>query len=136
MTYGNAKEFITEFLRGDKSNPDITPIHFKMAIMEVATLCIPSNLKAIYDASKTDVFRMLHAEEVRVTEHETKDVPYYIKNPIVASPIVDTDDMEIDQQLGLAVVFFICSYLSNKYTDRYEAKATKQVSIYVSNEIA
>lgn len=135
MTYAEATTFAEEFLRGDNSKAVILPVHFEMGIMEIATLCEPSLLKTEYTGVETDVFRMLHSEEVQVTDFETMMVQHYLKNPPVPNPIVDNDEMPIDQQLGLAVVFFICSYLSNKYTDRYEKKAEKIVSIYVSNEL-
>ena len=135
MTYGEATEFVTEFLRGDKSNPTVSPIHYKMAIMEVATLCIPSTLKAEYDGTQTDVFRLLHVETVETSDYKTKDIQYYIQTPNVPQTLVDTDVMPIDEQLSLAVIFYICSYLSNKYTDRFEAKAKQTISIYVSNEL-
>ncbi len=135
MTYGEAKAFVSEFLKGDNSNASVSPIHFDMAIMEIATMCIPSTLKAEYDGTQTDVFRMLHTETVQVDALNTRQVQYYIKKPTIPTTIVDTDAIEIDQQLSLAVVFYICSYLSNKYKDRFEAKATKQISVYVSNEL-
>lgn len=136
MTYGEATGFITEFLRGDNSKAIVSPIHFEMAVMEIASMCIPSTLKEEYDGTQTDVFRMLHEEEVEVSEIETKTVQFYIRNPPVPTPMVSTDEIIIDQQLSLAVVFLVCSYLSNKYTDRFEAKANRTISIYVSNEIA
>jgi hypothetical protein len=135
MTYGEATDFVTEFLRGDNSNATVSPIHFEMAIMEIATMCTPSTLKVEFDGTQTDVFRMLHEEEVEVSEYETKAVTFYIKNPVIPTPIVPTDEMEIDQQLSLAVIFQICSYLSNKYTDRFEAKVKRTISVYVSNEL-
>lgn len=135
MKYEEAKAFVSEFLRGDNSGAIVTSIHFKMAIMEVSTLCVPSKLKENYDDTKTDVFRMLHEEEIESNEFEMITVQPYIKNPIIPDTIVETDELPIDQQLALAVVFYICSYFSNKYTDRYEAKAKKTISVYVSNTI-
>ena len=135
MTYGEANEFIAEFLRGDRSNPVVSPIHYKTAIMEVSTLCIPSVLKAEYDGTQTDVFRLLHFEDVVVSPTVTKNIQFYIKKPLVPSIIVDADEMPIDEELSLAVIFYICSYLSNKYKDKFESKAKSTISIYVSNEL-
>lgn len=136
MTYGEAKDFVTTFLKGDNSGALVLPIHFRMGIMEIESLCIPSLLKAEYTGTETDVFRMLHSEEIQTADFETKTVQNYLKNPPVPSTIVDDDELPIDQQLGLGVVFFICSYLSNKEKEHYEKKAEKIISIYVSNEIA
>jgi len=136
MTYGEANEFIAEFLRGDNNTATVTPIHFKMAIMEISTLCVPSKLKVVYDGTQTDVFRMLPVEEVQITEIEVVGIQPYIKYPSIPSTLIDTDDIPIDTQLALAVVFYICSYFSNKYSDRFESKAKKNISVYVSNIIA
>lgn len=135
MKYEEAKAFVLEFLRGDNSSAIVTSIHFKMAIMEVSTLCVPSMLKEVYDGTQADVFRMLHEEEVQITETEVATVQHYIKSPTIPETLIDTEQLPIDAQLSLAVIFYVCSYLSNKYTDRFEAKAKKTISVYVSNII-
>jgi len=134
MTYGEANDFTMMLLKGDNSSAEVTPFHFRMALMEIATLCAPSEMLAEYTGSETDVFRILHSEE-EVIDFETITVQKYIKTPVVPSPIVDDDELPIDRQLDLAVVYFICSYLSNKEKDRYESKASRVISTYVSNEI-
>jgi len=136
MTYGEADNFIKLFLKGDITIASISSTYFKMAVMEVSTLCIPSTLKAEYDGTQTDVFRLLHFEDVVVSPTVTKNVQFYIKKPPIADTPIGTDEIPIDETLALAVVFYICSYLSNKYKDRFEAKANKQISVYVSNELS
>jgi hypothetical protein len=133
MTYGEAKEFVAEFLRGDNGNALVSHTHFKMAMLEIGMLCVPTSMKVEYTGTETDVLRLLPSEEVRIDALNTKIVQYYVKSPVIPTTIVDAVEMPIDNELGLAVTFFICSYLSNKYKDNYEAKANKQVSIYTSN---
>ncbi|ADV46424.1 hypothetical protein [Nitratifractor salsuginis] len=135
MTYGEAKEFVSGFLLGDNSNPEIRPLHFKMAMTEVGMLCVPEKLKAEYTGAETDVLRLLPSEEVE-RDGEYKTVQHYVKMPPVSQAIDDADSMPIDEQLSMAVIFFVCSYLSKKYTDRYEKKAAAAVSLYVSNVLA
>ena len=131
MTYGEANGMITALLRGDNSNPEILPLHYRMALMETATLCEPSAMIATYTGNETDVFRMLHPD---IEDGEVVDK--YIKTPVVSDPIDAQQTIPIDTQLDLAVIYFVCSMLSYKYRDAYEKKAEKIIKIYTSNELA
>jgi hypothetical protein len=135
MTYGEAKEFIAGFLLGDNSNPEIKPLHFKMAMVEIGMLCVPEKLKGEHTGAETDVLRLLPPEEVE-RDAEFKTIQHYVKMPPVPSDIDENAPMPIDEQLSMAVIFFVCSYLSKKYTERYEKKAATAVSLYVSNVLA
>ena len=132
MTWGEAKAFVSEYLRGDNSNaaPDI--IHLKMAVMDIEIRCVPRNLVGTYTGSETDVFRVLPPFE----DTDGNIVHEYLKMPDIPDTYADTDLLPIDYGLELAVIFFICSYLTNKYTDRYEAKAERMIAQYTSNEVA
>lgn len=131
MTWGEAKSYVSEYLRGDNSSaaPDI--IHLKMAIMDVEIRCVPKNLVASYTGTETDVFRVLPPFE----DADGNTVHQYLKMPYIAADFGDDDTMPIDYGLELAVIFFICSYLTNKYTDRYEAKAERMIAQYTANEV-
>lgn len=131
MTYTEAKVFIETFLRGDHSNPTVTPEHFKAALIEVALRCEPSELIAEYDGTQTDVLRFTHS----TIDEYGKEIKRYIKEPVVPNPIDDNAKIGIDNALHMAVVYFVCSYLSNKYKDRYDAKAKEVVSVYNANVI-
>ncbi|WP_456390323.1 hypothetical protein [Hydrogenimonas sp.] len=126
MTYGEAKEFVALHLKGDNSQADPGPVHFRMAHLDVALRCEPDALTKEYTGDETDLFRLLPSGEPRL----------YIRRPDVPDPMDESAKLDIDEALSLAVVFFVCSYLSNKYKDRYEAKAEKVISIYVSNQLA
>ena len=132
MTWGEAKAFVSEYLRGDNSNaaPDI--IHLKMAVMDIEIRCVPRNLVGTYTGSETDVFRVLPPFD----DADGNIVHEYLKMPDIQDTYADTDLLPIDYGLELAVIFFICSYLTNKYTDRYEAKAERMIAQYTSNEVA
>jgi len=131
MTYAEANGMITALLRGDNSNPEILPLHYRMALMETATLCEPSSMVTTYTGNETDVFRMLHPD---IEDGEVVDK--YIKTPVVSDPLDEQQNIPIDTQLDLAVIYFVCSMLSYKYRDAYEKKAEKIIKIYTSNELA
>ena len=126
MTYGEAGLMAHALLKGDNSNAEITPLHYRIALREVATRCEPSKMTAVYTGNETDVFRVLP---------ETDETRQYIKTPVVPDPLDENDPLPIDEQLDLAVIYFVCSFLSNKYRSAYEKKAEKIISIYRSNVI-
>lgn len=134
MTYLEATEFVTMFLKGDNSSATVTSVHFRMALMEIATLCEPSEMLENYTGVETDVLRLLPSETVEI-DFETTTVQKYIKAPAIPSPFNEDDKLPIDAQLDLAVVFFVCSYLSNKEKGLYENKGKRTISVYVSNEV-
>jgi len=126
MTYGEAKEFIALHLLGDNSEAQPTSIHFKMALLEIASRCEPTALTALYDDSVSDMYRRIHS-----------DTSSYIQLPTIPNPITDNETIHIDEALSLAVVYFVASYFSKKQTgkERFESKAQKIIDIYVSNQI-
>jgi len=81
--------------------------------------CEPHALIAIYDDTKTDVFRRLLGEY---------EEPLYIKKPVIENGAI-----AIDEDLQMAIVFFVCSYYSFKNKDYYEKKAEYVVGMYKSN---
>ena len=127
MTYGEATQFITLYLKGDNSNAEPSAIHFKAALQEVALRCEPDSLTLPYTGAETDVFRLLHPNDDGNRN--------YVRLPDVSDTLSDTDSLDIDEALSLAVVFLVCSYLSNKRKEYFDAKADKVIGIYVSNQI-
>lgn len=123
MTVAEAKSVALHFLRGDNSNAEITDTIVELAIKEVAIRCEPLKLVNPYSGIEIDVFR-----KIIVLDDEPEK---YIREPV----IVDTEELDIDKDLQMAVVFFICAYLSNKNKDYYEAKAEKLIAIYKSNNL-
>lgn len=124
MTYGEANRTVHALLIGDNAGAVIEPLHYRLALTEIATRCEPSAMTAPYTGSETDVFRLLPQTD----EHRN-----YIKMPDVPEPIDEAQDVPIDESLALAVVYFVCSFLSKKYRDAYEKKAEKIIGIYTSN---
>jgi len=132
MTFGEAKSFIAEFLRGDNSNADPQPIHFRMAVMEISAACEPKALTAPYTGNETDVFRILPKRE----DENGNIIEEYVKTPNIPDDIEDTDEVPLDDLLDLAVVYHICAYLTNKSSDKYLARAKSVIATYVSDTTA
>lgn len=124
MTYGEANRMALGLLRGDNTGAQIEPLHYRVALTEIATRCEPSVMTAPYTGSETDVFRLLPPKD---------DERNYIKTPTVPDPLDESLDLPVDESLALAVVYFVCSFLSGKYRDAYEKKADKIISTYTSN---
>jgi len=134
MTYGEVKKSVTGLLRGDNSKAEefltADDTYLKMALRDVMLRCIPSHLVSSYDDTKTDVFRRIYS-----TYNEIDEVynHWYIREPIVS--IDDNAKIDIDEELTQAVIYYMCSYLTNKKNVDYAKQAQSIVSIYQSNSV-
>ncbi|WP_456432660.1 hypothetical protein [Nitratifractor sp.] len=128
MTWGEVRDFVSLSLKGDNSNADPKPIHLKMAIMEIETLCEPREYRAQYTGAETDVFRLLPPLDVDEEANE------YLKMPDIPAALGDDDPVPIDPGLEPAVIYMVASFFSHKSRDYYEAKAKRIIDIFVSNE--
>jgi hypothetical protein len=134
MTYGEVKKSVTGLLRGDNSKAEefltTDDTYLKMALRDVMLRCIPSHLVSSYDDTKTDVFRRIYS-----TYNEIDEVynHWYIREPIVS--IDDNAKIDIDEELTQAVIYYMCSYLTNKKNVDYAKQAQSIVSIYQSNSV-
>jgi len=124
MTVAQAKELAANFLRGDNNNAQISNDTVLLAIHEIAIRCEPLHLVKEYTGSETDVFR-----KILSTTDDDKEL--YIREPVID----DNSEVDIDKDLQMAAVFFICAYLSNKNKEYYEAKAEKLIAIYKTNHL-
>lgn len=120
MTKGEALAFVALHLKGDNTNAVVDSLHFKTALLDICARCEPTSLTQPYTGIETDGFRLVANS-------------MYIRTP--NTPMLDIDILDINEDLSLAVVFFICSYLSNKDKVVFEQRAEKTISLYVSNLI-
>jgi hypothetical protein len=122
MTKGEAKSLALHFLKGDNSNAEITDFIIQQSILEVATRCEPRKLYVSDVDGSTKIYRKLYDEDGKITGA--------IKYP---ANVGDDEELDIDSDLHLAVVFFVCAYFSHKSKDYYEMKAERLISLYKSN---
>jgi len=134
MKYGEVKKAVIGLLRGDNSKaPDFLSnddTYLSMALRDVMLRCKPLHLVAEYVDTKTDVFRRLYS-----TYNELDEVynHWYIRQPIIR--IEDDAEVDIDEELTQAVIYYMCSYLTNKKNIDYAKNAQELVSIYQSNSV-
>ena len=121
MLISEVKAIASNFLKGDNSNADIADSVVLLAVKEIAMRCEPLKLLGVFDETKTDVFRMVVGDT---------DTQYYIK-----VPTIENGNIELDEDLILAVVFFVCSYYSFKNKDYFERKAEFVISMSKTNSI-
>lgn len=131
MTYLVAKEFIALHLLGDNTTIEPLATHFYMATIDLLTRCEPTTHTITYTGVETDIFRHIHPSYIN-DEYVSK----YLRLPEAPDPIIDTDQIDIDESLVLAIVFFVCSYFSRAQGGKksFEARAEKIISIYTSNQ--
>ncbi len=134
MTYSEVKKSVVGLLRGDNSKAEefltSDDTYLKMALRDVMLRCIPSHLVSSYDDTKTDVFRRIYSTYNDIDEVYNH---WYIREPIVS--IDDNAKIDIDEELTQAVIYYMCSYLTNKKNVDYAKQAQSIVSIYQSNSV-
>lgn len=123
MTFGEAKTLVSLFLKGDNKDAIVDTLIVNQALLEVATRCEPQRL--VTTEEPTNLYRKIIDSDGNIVA--------YIRMPVIGD---DTAELDIDRDLQMAVVFFICAYLSNKSKDYYEAKAERLISIYKANSNA
>jgi len=134
MTYGEVKKSVIGLLRGDNSKAgdylDTDDTYLSMALRDVMLRCIPSHLISEYDDAKTDVFRRIYSTYNNVDEVYNH---WYIREPIIS--IADDAVIDIDKELTQAVIYYMCSYLTNKKNINYAQNAQDIISYYNSNSV-
>lgn len=134
MTYGELSKSISSLLVGDNSKAGTlisdNPTYLSMAIRDVCMRCVPLTLLEQWDESKTDMFRRVHSEYN--SEDEVYD-NFYIRKAVVE--IEEESIVEIEEELIQAVIFFMCSYLSNKKQEDYVSRAEVVISLFNSNSV-
>lgn len=120
MTRRKLEEFVALHLKGDNSEAEVSPLHIEQAIADVCRQCIPAKLVKSCDKEKRNFFRSLPDNK-------------YLYIP----DLPDGQDYEIpiEEELAYAVIYFICSYLSNKDKPGFWGKAINICNIYDTNQI-
>lgn len=133
MKLSEVNESVAELLRGDNSKASELlekRVYLNMAIRDVCSRCEPSALIDIWDETKSDVFRRLHSIENDALEY----THFYIMVPNVTT-LGDDDHIPMDEQLAMAVIYFMCSYLSNKKSIDYAKLADHVINLYKTNSV-
>jgi hypothetical protein len=135
MQYLELKKSVSAILRGDNSKTEelltTDNSYLKMAIRDVCMRTIPKRLISKWDETKTDVFRRIYSTleedvELRYSHH-------YIRLPIVS--IADDAEIDMDEELTQALIFFMCSYISNKKDTNYVKSAETIINLYDSTAV-
>ena len=126
MTYGEGRALALELLRGDNTAPTITPLLWREAIHAVARHCEPCRLVT---TSATGAFREFHPKEL----DDGSVVRRFVR--MAKTYETELDEMDIDEELCTAVVYFLCSFVSNKNKKQFEADATTLALLYRTNHV-
>lgn len=133
MTFGEAKTLLDDYLRGDASgsSSSVTAAVLTQAVNEVSRRTKPPPLLAEWDDTKTDVLRRVES----VADEDTGDyVHWYIQKPDF-SALDDNTALPVPEELGLAVVYFLCSYFTAMDRGRYVNAAEEIVAQYDTNAV-
>lgn len=133
MHYLEIKQSVAGLLRGDNSKAEellADGVYISMALRDISMRCVPLKLLGNYDKTVTDLFRRVHSE---LNGEEETYLSSYLRKAIIDT--ADDAEVDIDEELTQAVIFFICSYLSNKKNESYVQLAEDVISFYNSNSV-
>jgi hypothetical protein len=118
MTYGEANKIIALKMRGDRKDQTITPLIAKEAICDILRYTRPESYveKTLEDS--------VYFRKVSSTEH--------LKMPEITS-VNDEDVIPIEEELAMAFVYFVCSYLTVKDSKIYADKGKNICALYDTN---
>lgn len=118
MTNKELKELVITKLRGDNNEPLITDLLLKEALFDVLRRTKP--LSYIEKTLDTSVwFR-------RIDKYRHLRMPKSLS-------LDDNERLDIDEELAMAVVYFLSSYLANKEREYHKERALEIISTYDTN---
>ncbi|NCD11035.1 MAG: hypothetical protein EOL93_00660 [Epsilonproteobacteria bacterium] len=121
MTHKEIKEHLALKLKGDNSSFVLTPLALREALFDVLRNTRPiSYVETTEETSK-------YFRKISTTEH--------LRLPVVDETLSDDTAIDMEEELCMAVVYFLCSYGSFKNKEAHEKKATKLISTYDVNVI-
>ncbi len=119
MTHKEVREHLSLKLKGDNGSFALTPLLLKEAIFDVLRNTRP--LEYVVDSSEPlTSFRKLSKYQ-------------HLRLPVIDETLADNTSIDMEEELCMAVVFFLCSYGSFKKKDAFELKAINVISIYDVN---
>ncbi len=119
MTHKEVREHLSLKLKGDNGSFALTPLLLKEAIFDVLRNTRP--LEYVVDSSEPlTSFRKLSKSQ-------------HLRLPVIDETLADNTSIDMEEELCMAVVFFLCSYGSFKKKDDFELKAINVISIYDVN---
>ncbi len=115
MTYADLKTLTTSLLFGDTKIPDDTGFKplLGLAYIEICNKCVP--LKLTTNSKDFSILR------------QVGDGVYLRKAKL---PVNDADTLDIDDELGFAVAYYIASFLSKIKPPYFEQKAIELITSY------
>lgn len=121
MTHKEIKEYLAFKLKGDNSSFALTPLALREALSDVLRNTRPISYVEITTDTST-YFRKTSA-----TEH--------LRFPVVDDTLADDTAIDMEEELCMAVVYFLCSYGSFKNKEAHEKRAMKILTTYDVNVI-
>jgi hypothetical protein len=124
MTFANFKTLTAYHLKEDGKQPEDTVMSLLVyeAVSRISTLCVPMVLAVGLENA-------IDANEIfRIADSNT-----YIRRS--KTTYTDTDEIDIDEELAIAAIFFVCSQITIKYDKKtfYDGLAMQWIGQYNAN---
>lgn len=121
MTHKEVKEHLALKLKGDNSSFVLTPLALREALFDVLRNTRPLSYVGVTEETST------YFRKTSTTEH--------LRLPAVDDTLNDDTAIDMEEELCMAVVYFLCSCASFKNKEAHENKALKIISTYDVNVI-
>ena len=108
-------------LKGDNSSFVLTPLALREALFDVLRNTRPLSYVGVTEETST------YFRKTSTTEH--------LRLPVVDDTLNDDTAIDMEEELCMAVVYFLCSCASFKNKEAHENKALKIISTYDVNVI-
>lgn len=120
MTIAELRELLDAKLKGDNANFTLSKALLKEALLEVLRRT-RANTHIVKEQSTIYLFK--HFRKI------SKD--YYLRYPYIS--LDDTAKIDMEEELCMAVAYFLCSNLSTDKGEYYKKKAQEVIDIYDTN---
>lgn len=117
MTFAHLKSTLEVRLFGEnkyKTDDAMIKVLLRDALFRVSNACVPLTLLT----TNIDAVKILR----QVDEY------YYIREPNI--PTIDTDNIDIDTSLELAVIYFICAAIAKNPTQNFQQMAQEIIDAH------
>ena len=132
MKIAEVKKLLDSKLRGDNAEYELDEVLLYEALINVLIRTRPRT----HIVRETETLKHLFKYFRRISisdegRNNDEKVAYWLRYPYI--DLADSANLDMEEELSLAVVYFLCAELSNQKKAEYKAKAEEIIAIYDTN---
>ena len=132
MTIAEVKERLDLLLNGDNGEYVLNEAVLDMALKAVLSRTKPRTHIVLETSTLKHLFK--YYRRISISDRGRfgdKKVAYWLRYPFV--DISDNANLDMEEELAQAVIYFLCSFLSKKAKAEFEKRAENEIAIYDTN---